>query len=84
MLCLEPRYKHEIRREDQEALRKLVKVQYHRKMTPEIQRELEAARARGDKEVPSTPALVAKSHVSKHVTEDVRSLPPVLTDEDCR
>ena len=83
MLCLEPRYKHEIRREDQEALQRLVKMQYHRKMTPEIQRELEAARARGDKEVPGTPALIAKSHVLKHVTEDVRSLPPVMMDEDC-
>ena len=81
MLCLCSRYKHEVRREDQEALRKLVKVQYHHKMTPEIQRELEAARARGDKEVPGTPALVARSHVSKHVTEDIRKLPPVMMEE---
>ena len=38
------RYKHEIRKEDQDALRKLVKTQYHYKVSPEIYRELEVAR----------------------------------------
>lgn len=38
------RYKHEIRKEDQQALRKLVKIQYHYQVSPEINRELELAR----------------------------------------
>ena len=38
------RYKHEIRKEDQEALRKLIKVQYHYQVSPEITRELDASR----------------------------------------
>ena len=38
------RYKHEIRKEDKEALRKLIKVQYHYQVSPEISRELDASR----------------------------------------
>ena len=38
------RYKHEIRKEDKEALRKLIKVQYHYQVSPEITRELDASR----------------------------------------
>lgn len=38
------RYKHEIRKEDQESLRKLAKKQYHYQVSPEIHRELELAR----------------------------------------
>lgn len=38
------RYKHEIRKEDKEALRKLIKVQYHYQVSSEITRELDASR----------------------------------------
>lgn len=38
------RYKHEIRKEDKEALRQLIKVQYHYQVSPEITRELDASR----------------------------------------
>ena len=38
------RYKHEIRKEDKEGLRKLIKTQYHYQVTPEITRELDASR----------------------------------------
>ena len=38
------RYKHEIRKEDKEGLRKLIKVQYHYQVSPEITRELDASR----------------------------------------
>lgn len=38
------RYKHEIRKEDKEGLRKLTKRQYHYQVTPEITRELDASR----------------------------------------
>ena len=43
-VSLSYRYKHEIRKEDQEALRKLIKVQYHYQVSPEITRELDASR----------------------------------------
>lgn len=39
------RYKSEIRKDDKEALRALVKEQYHYQVTPEIHRELEASRS---------------------------------------
>ena len=42
--CVLYRYKHEIRKEDKEATRKLIKVQYHYKVSPEITRELDASR----------------------------------------
>ena len=42
--CCLCRYKHEIRKEDKEALRKLIKVQYHYQVSPEITRELDASR----------------------------------------
>lgn len=38
------RYKHEIRKEDKEALQQLMRRQYHYLVTPEIHRELEASR----------------------------------------
>ena len=44
LLCFVQRYKHEIRKEDKEALRKLIKVQYHYQVSPEITRELDASR----------------------------------------
>lgn len=47
-LHLFPRYKHEIRKEDKEALRKLIKVQYHYQVSPEITRELDASRCDPD------------------------------------
>ena len=44
LLCFVQRYKHETRQEDKEALRKLIKVQYHYQVSPEITRELDASR----------------------------------------
>ena len=42
--CLACRYKSEIRAEDKDALRQLIKEQYHYQVTPEIHRELDASR----------------------------------------
>ena len=50
LLCFVQRYKAEIRREDKESLRALCKVQYHYKMTPEVLRELDSSKSRGEKE----------------------------------
>lgn len=71
------RYKNEIRAEDKEGLQKLMRVQYHYKVTPEIHRELDASRSRGEKADPAVPMQV-QSKVAAHVVEDPRDLPPVL------
>ena len=39
-------YKSEIRREDKDALRALLRKQFHHLVTPEILRELDASRSR--------------------------------------
>ena len=38
------RYKSEVRAEDKEALRRLIKAQFHYQVTPEVLRELDASR----------------------------------------
>ncbi|KAI3435957.1 hypothetical protein D9Q98_002015 [Chlorella vulgaris] len=48
LLCFVQRYKTEIRREDKEALRDLVKRQHHYALTPEILRELDSSLSRGE------------------------------------
>ncbi|KAL3141390.1 hypothetical protein ABBQ32_004967 [Trebouxia sp. C0010 RCD-2024] len=82
LLCFIQRYKHEIRKEDKEALRKLIKVQYHYQVSPEITRELDASRSRGEKDTGAA-AMEVQSRVGKNIVEDPRDLPPViLMDED--
>jgi len=82
LLCFVQRYKHEIRKEDKEGLRKLIKTQYHYQVTPEIVRELDASRSRGE-QASGVAAMEVQSRVGKNVTEDPRNLPPVvLMDED--
>ena len=49
LLCFVQRYKSEIRREDKDTIRNLCKVQNHYLITPEVFRELEASRSRGEK-----------------------------------
>ena len=48
LLAFVGRYKHEVRAADVAALAALAKRQYHYQVTPEVQRELAGARARGD------------------------------------
>ncbi|KAK9811795.1 hypothetical protein WJX72_010259 [[Myrmecia] bisecta] len=81
LLCFVQRYKHEIRKEDKEALRKLMRVQYHYQVTPEIHRELDASRSRGERS-DGPEAMQVQSRVGTHVTENVRDLPPVVMEED--
>jgi len=49
LLCFVQRYKAEIRREDKDLLRALCKAQHHYQVTPEVFRELDASRSRGEK-----------------------------------
>lgn len=75
------RYKSEIRAEDKEVLKRVMRVQYHYQVTPEIHRELEGSRNRGDKRG-GPEAMAGQSRVPTHVVEDPRDLPPVLMEED--
>ena len=43
-LSWDRRYKNEVRAEDKEALRRLIKAQFHYQVTPEVLRELDASR----------------------------------------
>ena len=50
LLCFVQRYKHEIRAEDKQLLRKLVDHQHHYQIGPEVKRELAQGRSRGEKD----------------------------------
>jgi len=56
LLCFVQRYKSEIRREDKDTIRSLCKVQNHYLITPEVFRELEASKSRGEKSMEVEPA----------------------------
>lgn len=82
LLVFIQRYKHEIRKEDQQALRKLTKTQYHYQVSPEIHRELELARSRGQKAVEDV-SLRPQAKIGAKNTEDIRNLAPIIfMDED--
>lgn len=72
-----PRYKHEIREEDKDGIRKLVGVQHHHLVSPEVLRELNSGRSRGQK-----PAAEAQSHVASLVREDPAHLAQLILMED--
>lgn len=84
LLCFVQRYKTEVRAEDKEALRDLVKRQHHYALTPEILRELDSSRSRG--EAPG--AAEAGAPVSKLAAaggpggEDPRDLAPMIIMDD--
>ena len=63
LLCFVQRYKHEIRAEDKQLLRKLVDHQHHYQIGPEVKRELAQGRSRGEKdpEAEAEAAAAAKS-----------------------
>ena len=76
------RYKSEIRAEDKLAIRELFKAQHHHLVTPEVLRELEASRSRGER-ASGPEAMQAVSNVGSHVSEDPRDLAPlVMMEED--
>ena len=50
LLCFVQRYKQEIRAEDKLLLRKLVEAQHHYQIGPEVKRELNHGRSRGENE----------------------------------
>ncbi|BDA46830.1 Bystin [Coccomyxa sp. Obi] len=80
LLTFVQRYKHEIRAEDKQQLHKLIRRQFHYLVSPEIHRELEASRSRGEKS--KTTPMEVQAHVNTKVTENIRELPPVLLMEE--
>ena len=98
LLCFVQRYKHEIRAEDKASLRKLVDVQHHYQIGPEVKRELAQGRSRGEKDAegaPETPGgaggdknkgfgLFSASTRAKAIVENPRDMPTVamMGDDD--
>ncbi|KAL4458621.1 hypothetical protein ABPG75_013486 [Micractinium tetrahymenae] len=83
LLCFVQRYKTEVRAEDKKALRDLVKRQHHYALTPEILRELDSSRSRG--EAPGAGDAGSMQPVSKLAAaaaggagEDPRDLAPII------
>lgn len=74
LLTFIQRYKAEIRREDKTALRELCKHQPHYAMTPEVLRELDASKSRGEKQ----DTVQKPAHVGIHVQENLKDLAPLV------
>ncbi|OMO79715.1 Bystin [Corchorus olitorius] len=91
LLAFVQRYKHELRKEDKDNLRTLVDKQKHALVTPEILRELDNSRNRGEKEDDLIVSfclsltLILPSPVSvinKTIEEDRFDIPDVPMEED--
>ncbi|KAG4138144.1 hypothetical protein ERO13_D07G116200v2 [Gossypium hirsutum] len=82
LLAFVQRYKNELLKEDKNNLRVLLETQKHKLVTPEIMRELDNSRNRGEKE--DDPMLLASSvHViNKTIEEDRFDIPEVPMEED--
>lgn len=81
LLAFVQRYKSEIRAEDKEAIKALMRAQYHHQVSPEVHRELDQSRSRGQR-AEGTAAMEAQVRVGAHVREDPRDLAPVLMMEE--
>jgi essential nuclear protein 1 len=84
LLAFVQRYKAEVRREDKAALRELCRAQHHHLVTPEVLRELDASRSRGERAegAEAAAAEAAAGRAGAHVREDPRDMAPVvLMDE---
>ena len=79
LLCFVQRYKNEIREEDKPALRALVGRQRHYLVSPEIVRELDAARSRGEK---APAAALPQSATGAVAKEDPARLAPLILMDD--
>ncbi|XP_014518399.1 bystin-like [Vigna radiata var. radiata] len=82
LLAFVQRYKNELQKEDKDGLRDLLEKQKHKLVTPEIHRELEHSRNRGEKEEDlmsiSSPVFV----INKTIEEDRFDIPDVPMEED--
>eukprot|EP00892_Ulva_mutabilis_P007096 jgi/Ulvmu1/4759/UM020_0044.1 len=81
LLTFVQRYKHDIRAEDKESLRQLLKVQSHHAVTPEIYRELNHGHSRGGQAEGATAKSSARRNVPSGNSEHFRNMAPVIVDE---
>ncbi|KAG8639517.1 bystin [Manihot esculenta] len=81
LLAFVQRYKNELTKEDKQNLRTLVGKQKHKLVTPEIIRELDSSRNRGEKEDPMSMTSPI-SVINKVIEEDRFDIPQVPMEED--
>ncbi|EEF46518.1 bystin [Ricinus communis] len=81
LLAFVQRYKNELQKEDKDNLRTLVGKQKHKLVTPEIVRELDNSRNRGEKDDPMS-ITSPVSVINKVIEEDRFDIPDVPMEED--
>ncbi|XP_050224913.1 bystin [Mercurialis annua] len=81
LLAFVQRYKNELQKDDKYDLRTLVAKQKHKLVTPEILRELDNSRNRGEKDDPMS-ITSPLSVINKAIEEDRFDIPEVPMEED--
>ncbi|XP_073526205.1 uncharacterized protein [Phyllobates terribilis] len=82
LLAFVQRYKNELQKEDKSKLKKLMEKQLHRLITPEVLRELDESRNRGEKEDDAMMITSPISVINKTIVEDRFDIPDVPMEED--
>ncbi|CAI9757147.1 unnamed protein product [Fraxinus pennsylvanica] len=82
LLAFAQRYKNELTKEDKANLNTLVERQRHKLVTPEILRELNNSRNRGEKDDDLMSMSIPISVVNKTIQEDRFDIPDVPMEED--
>ncbi|XP_062159327.1 bystin [Alnus glutinosa] len=82
LLAFVQRYKNDLRKEDKDNLKNLLEKQKHKLVTPEISRELNNSRNRGEKEDDLMSISSPVSVVNKTIEEDRFDIPEVPMEED--
>lgn len=86
LLCFVQRYKAEIRKEDKVALKSLCRAQVHYLITPEVQRELDASRSRGERApegaAAATAAALTAHKIGSKLVENPKDLAPMILIDD--
>ncbi|XP_057807495.1 bystin-like isoform X2 [Salvia miltiorrhiza] len=82
LLAFAQRYKNELTKEDKDDLNTLVERQRHKLVTPEILRELNNSRNRGEKDSDPMSISTHLSVVNKTIQEDRFDIPDVPMEED--
>ncbi|PIN12788.1 hypothetical protein CDL12_14608 [Handroanthus impetiginosus] len=82
LLAFAQRYKNELTKEDKANLNTLVERQRHKLVTPEILRELNNSRNRGEKDDDVLSLSTPVSVVTKAIQEDRFDIPDVPMEED--
>ncbi|XP_057546240.1 bystin isoform X2 [Amaranthus tricolor] len=81
LLAFVQRYRHDLRKEDKDNLNQLMQKQRHYLVTPEILRELNLSRNRGEKDHDNM-LMSSVSVINKTVEEDRFDIPEVPMEED--